>query len=71
MIIGTLSSEIKEDIDYDILKKYLFLYRIKWSIIILKQIMNDRENLEYKKIILKKAKNYFINVSLIWGLNNN
>ncbi len=57
---------LNKKIDLNILLEYIFLYRLKWSIIILNQILNKNISKYDKKQIFLKAQSYYNLVGSIW-----
>ena len=57
---------LNKKIDLNILLEYIFLYRLKWTIIILKQLLNNNISKYDKKQIFLKAESYYKLVGSIW-----
>ena len=67
-ILTKLSKLIHRDFDEKIFRKYIFLYSIKWSIIIMNQLIKNQFNNFERDKIFKKAKAYLDKVQSIWNL---
>ncbi len=57
---------LNKKIDLNILLEYIFLYRLKWTIIILKQLLNNNISKYDEKQIFLKAESYYKSVGSIW-----
>ena len=67
-IITKLSKLVDTYFDEKIFRKYIFLYSIKWSIIIMNQFLKNECNNFERDAIFKKAKAYLDKVQSIWDL---
>ena len=57
---------LNKEINLNILKEYIYLYRLKWTIIILKQLLNFKNSKIKKEEIFSKACSYYNLVGKIW-----
>ena len=57
---------LNKKIDLNILLEYIFIYRLKWTIIILKQLLNNNISKYDKNQIFLKAESYYKLVGSIW-----
>tara|TARA_B100000886_G_scaffold333741_1_gene288266 strand:+ start:220 stop:1188 length:969 start_codon:yes stop_codon:yes gene_type:complete len=65
-ILEQFSNLLNKEISIDLLREYIYIYRLKWTIIILKQIFFQNNNETYKEKIFSKAKSYYEKTERIW-----
>ena len=66
-IINKFSILLDEEINFELVKKYIYLYKLKWTVIILKQLLNKNIKNGNEEKIFNKAKRYYYFVSEIWS----
>ena len=65
-ILEKFSDLLNKNINIDLLREYIYIYRLKWTIIILKQIFIQKNNENYKEKIFSKARSYYEKTEKIW-----
>ena len=65
-LLEKFSNILNKNINIDLLREYIYIYRLKWTIIILKQIFVKNNNEIYKQEILSKAELYYKKIGKIW-----
>ena len=66
-IINKFSILLDEEINFELLKEYICLYKLKWTVIILKQLLNKNIKNGNEEKIFNKAKRYYYFISEIWS----
>tara|TARA_B100000161_G_scaffold244598_1_gene198977 strand:+ start:857 stop:1831 length:975 start_codon:yes stop_codon:yes gene_type:complete len=65
-LLNKFAKILNKKIDLDILLEYIFIYRLKWTIIILKQLLNNNISKYDKDQIFLKAESYYKLVGSLW-----
>ena len=66
ILLKRFGNILNKNIDFNILIEYIFLYRLKWSIIIMNQLLNKNISKYDKQQIFLKAQYYYKLVGSIW-----
>ena len=68
-LLKRFSGILDKEINFEILQEYIFIYRLKWTLIVLKQLLYMNSTKFKHEEVFFKAINYFERIGKIWLSN--